>query len=143
MSEKSDQEFVDACIKFRKSEAIDEKLVEAKIKEIYVAGYEAGHNDTVESSYTDAGEKFNDYLNDGEWPIQQIIALVSKRVQAEPDDLKDAERYRYLRNHPHYGGSYKHRLEWYLPRSLGYGLSLQDQLDMCIDDAITRTTTGE
>ncbi len=48
---------------------------------------------------------------------------------------KDAARYRYLRESTHYGGSQKHRLEWYLPRRHGEGLDLQTQLDECIDSA--------
>ena len=30
----------------------------------YIAGYESGHHDTVESAYTDAEESARDWLND-------------------------------------------------------------------------------
>lgn len=50
---------------------------------------------------------------------------------------KDAARYRWLREHFYYGGDYKHRLDWYLPRCYD-GRSLKQQLDDAVDAAIRR-----
>lgn len=34
------------------------------VKEAFEAGYESGHNDTVESQYGDAGELADEYVDD-------------------------------------------------------------------------------
>ena len=38
--------------------------IEQKIKDAYIAGYETGHDDTVESSYGSSEELAEDYLKD-------------------------------------------------------------------------------
>jgi len=37
-------------------------LEEKKRREAYIAGYEQGHHDTVESAYSDAGECADDWM---------------------------------------------------------------------------------
>jgi len=38
-----------------------------EVKKAFVAGYESGHNDTVESCYGDAGELADDYISEVEY----------------------------------------------------------------------------
>jgi hypothetical protein len=66
------------------------------------------------------------------------LMLVLECADIEPgrNEKADAARYRYLRESQHFGGSQRHRLEWYLPRvCVG---DLRDQLDAAIDAEIKR-----
>jgi len=55
--------------------------LQEEIIAIYASGYEGGHNDTVESMYTDAGEKCQEYYDDGEFQeIEQ--SMVNKVLDA-------------------------------------------------------------
>lgn len=49
--------------------------------------------------------------------------------------LTDAERYRYLRNSPHFNSD-KDRLEWYLPRRYTDRGTIAERLDRSIDQSM-------
>lgn len=53
-------------------------------------------------------------------------------------DAKDAERYRFLRNSPHFNSD-KDRLEWYLPRWHTDRGTIAERLDRSIDQSMKET----
>ena len=48
---------------YERVDVVEQELILAA----YVAGYEAGHNDTVESGYTDARERAEDWLAEADY----------------------------------------------------------------------------
>ena len=56
------------CVKEKAKADLQEKL-----KVAFVTGYELGHNDTVESQYTDAEDRYEDSKDD-------IIELIKQRM---------------------------------------------------------------
>jgi hypothetical protein len=55
--------------------------------------------------------------------------------QIEKDDARDARRYRYLRDSPHFNSD-QGRLEWYLPRWYSGTGTRAERLDQSIDEAM-------
>lgn len=90
------------------------------------------HGENVNYDYM---HKFKEIIdNQDDRHIPEGYKLVSIEL---PDSEKDAARYRHLRESATFGGNQTVDLRWYLPR-FGNGLSLEERLDACIDDAIRR-----
>lgn len=65
-----------------------EGKVEKELIDIFALGYECGHNDTVESSYTDAHERGKDSFDEESEALQAILSLF-KEKEEEIERLKE------------------------------------------------------
>ena len=48
------------------SDGLSDLVLRVKLMKAFMDGYEAGHNDTVESAYSDAEDRANDWLDEQE-----------------------------------------------------------------------------
>ena len=89
----------------------------------------------AEQRLIDAG--ISDYEDGGQGEYRGLLTQIDLCIKERDAAVQDAQRYRYLRAHAAFDGSYKHRITWYLPRCY-QDAPAKDQLDKDIDEMIKR-----
>lgn len=87
----------------------------------------------AEQHLVDAG--ISDYEDGEHGEYRGLLTQIDLCIKERDAAVRDAQRYRYLRAHAAFDGSYKHRITWYLPHCYR-DIPIKNQLDMDLDEAI-------